>query len=57
MILQNKTSQFQNIEGQSVRPYRTVIVADDVDFNERIFEILYQNKSIKKSKNKKIKGD
>ena len=52
MILQNKTGQFQNIEGQSVRPYRTVIVADDVDFNENDFEIIYQNKSKKKSNKK-----
>jgi len=57
MILQNKTSQFQKIKDQVVRPFRTIIVDDNTDFNENDFEIIYKHKAKKIKKVKKNKGD
>ena len=57
MILQNKTSQFQKIKEQVVRPFRTIIVDDNTDFNENDFEIIYKHKAKKIKKVKKNKGD
>jgi hypothetical protein len=56
MILKNKTNAFQRISDGMVRPYRTIIVSDDCEFDENIFEIEVEpNKMI--NKNKKNKGD
>ena len=51
MILKNKTNKYLMVEGKRVRPYRTVEVSNNVNFDKEKFEIEGEiNKIIKVKK-------
>lgn len=64
--LKNKTKLFQTVNGKKVRPWRDILVPDNIEYNKEVFDELRLDKGsdleqeIKKESrlNKKIgKGD